>query len=1059
MERLRTDELTGAYQRGGLADLLEDLAEENSRTGAHYALAMIDVDHLKTLNDVYGHATGDAALQAVAERARRVLRPEDLLFRYGGDEFLLVLPGASRESAEAVARRVRDAVVANPVQAAVWVNVNVSIGVAASDEPGSSGRSDELFERADQRLYLAKRVGRNTVVAGDTPLKSAADGPLRRTRMIGRDDALAQVDAFLAAAVTTTEERVLRVAGPKGVGFTRFLSEVEVRASIGGKVVRRVEAVAADTGVYLRALAQPYGELLPPDPTEEEVAERLANDAAAHGLVVLLEGGRWLDAGSRILLANRLKRGGARLVEVVEEGTQGAFHPGATVELTPLAAQQVGGWLAAAVGAPIGAPTLKALVEATGGLPARLARLVDRLVRELSADGAALGAAQLANASPDLVRRLAGVERVAEAEVDLPQWDSPLLGRGQWLETTLNTLRVARLGVLVGPGGVGKTRLAAQLALELAPEAPGGTYWIDLRAVRDAALVPGLIAERLQLEACESVADVAAQLSPEPTLLVFDELDGVADQVGWVSALLEAAPQLRILGTSRMPLHLVGELDVSVPDLSHSAAVELFRRRMHRLEEEQERLEDDDDRIAELINRIGASPLVVELASAWTGALSVAELNERLARRPELLTDAPGVAPLTTRFIDVTRDLMSVDEREALGVLATVPAGFTADIARSAAGASPFFLLALLERSLIRREGERFTVHAAIAERYRASLADKGAARLQVARAFSEMASQIEAMDGQERNTRGYRQMDRERANLFFAVRELTAAGSHGQVWPLVRVLRGYLDVRGQAREGARLFQELLSMLPGSAEPELLGWVGECVALFKLHLGELDDALTRLREVLDRLAERPPSLTAGLAWNTMGMIHAYRDEPNEALMSFEVSASMRADLGDKVGEAQARGNMAIVLQQMDRPDQALAALEAAAERFREVKHASGVAVTLFSLASLGRESGLLSVDQRNGWAREALEVAEGMGYTTVARDAAGELATGLEDAGLLADAEAALERGLEWARVSEDEKVERKFQQRLDSLRSRREERSRLTASRTAQVSEPPRPN
>src|SRR5690554_3330648 len=228
MERLPTDDLTGAYQRGSLTHLLEELAEEHGRTGAHYALAMIDVDHLKTLNDVYGHATGDAALRAVAERASRVLRAEDMLFRYGGDEFLLVLPGTTHEVAEAVARRVRDSVVANPVQAAVWVNVNVSVGVAASDEPGSSGLGQELFERADERLYLAKRVGRNTVVAGDTPLQQPGEGPLRQTRLVGREDALAQLDAFMAASLNAPEERVLQLTGQAGAGFTRFLNEVEV---------------------------------------------------------------------------------------------------------------------------------------------------------------------------------------------------------------------------------------------------------------------------------------------------------------------------------------------------------------------------------------------------------------------------------------------------------------------------------------------------------------------------------------------------------------------------------------------------------------------------------------------------------------------------------------------------------------------------------------------------------------------------------------------------------------------------------------------------------------
>jgi diguanylate cyclase (GGDEF)-like protein len=81
VKRLLLDDLTGAYQRAGLSGILDELADEHAKTGADYALAMIDVDHLKTLNDVYGHATGDAALKAVAQRAASVLRQHDLLFR------------------------------------------------------------------------------------------------------------------------------------------------------------------------------------------------------------------------------------------------------------------------------------------------------------------------------------------------------------------------------------------------------------------------------------------------------------------------------------------------------------------------------------------------------------------------------------------------------------------------------------------------------------------------------------------------------------------------------------------------------------------------------------------------------------------------------------------------------------------------------------------------------------------------------------------------------------------------------------------------------------------
>lgn len=1049
MERLLLDDLTGAYQRTGLSDLLDELALERARSGTDYALAMLDVDHLKTLNDVYGHATGDAALKAVAERASRVLRAGDKLFRYGGDEFLLVLPGTTHEVAEAVARRVRDQVVANPVEAAVWVSVNVSVGVAATDEPGCSGRSEELFERADMRLYMAKRVGRNTVVAGDTPLKLTREGPLRQTRLVGRDAALEALDEFLAAGASVPQDRVLHLTGDRGAGFTRMLNEVEVRAGIAGKVVRRVVAEPADTGVHLRALARAYGELLPPDPAEEEVTERLAQDAEAHGLVLLVEGGRWLDAGSRILLTNRLKRGGAKLVEVALAGEAAAFQAGAAVELAPFTAVQVSEWLSAALGLSVDAATAEALAHAGQGLPARVTRLVDALVKEISAAGGVPSAQKLAQADPQRIRELAQEDLQPVGVVDLPEWDAPLVGRAQWLEGAKGAVSSPKLSVLVGPGGVGKSRLAAQLALELAHEAPGGTHWIDLRAVRNARLVPGLIAERLGLETVDEIAALAAQLGEAPRRLVLDELDGVADQLGWVEELLEAAPNLRLLATARMPLRLTGEVNLNVPELSVTAASELFRRGMHRVAEVGDFGYEQDEQIEGLVRRIGLSPLVVELAAAWTRALSVEELSERLAQTPELLTAAPGTAPLTTRFIDVTRDLMSEAEREALGTLALIPAGFTAAVARSAANASTFFLLALLERSLIRREGERYTVHAAIAERYREGLADPAGARRRVAAAFSDLARQLEALPGRERTTRGYRVADAERANLASALREAASSGDEQAAWPLVRLLRGYLDVRGWARAGLDLYLEVEKLLPPPTGAELRAWVGETIALYKYQLNDLVGAAERIAGALALLKPLGPTKTAGLALNTYGMILATQGEWQEAQRTFARSAAVREQIGDGVGAAQARGNLAIVLLQMNQHPQALSALRAALVNYRQVQHYTGVALTQLHIASLGRESGLLTLEARNEQARAALELAESIGYTQVARDAAGELATGLEEAQLFADAQEVLERALEWVQAGEDEAQRHAYLERIQRVSLKRQALTEELAQRT----------
>ncbi|MGA8055285.1 MAG: GGDEF domain-containing protein, partial [Burkholderiales bacterium] len=165
LARLATlDPLTGIYNRRTMVDLAERELARATRAGTRVAALMLDLDHFKQVNDRYGHAAGDEVLRQFVATAQRCLRKQDLIGRYGGEEFFIVLPDTSREEALLVAQRLRTEV--EHTRAAVRdisIAFTISVGLAHSGHSGFD--LDALLRDADAALYCAKERGRNQVVA------------------------------------------------------------------------------------------------------------------------------------------------------------------------------------------------------------------------------------------------------------------------------------------------------------------------------------------------------------------------------------------------------------------------------------------------------------------------------------------------------------------------------------------------------------------------------------------------------------------------------------------------------------------------------------------------------------------------------------------------------------------------------------------------------------------------------------------------------------------------------------------------------------------------------
>jgi two-component system cell cycle response regulator len=159
-----TDDMTGLYNRRYLDRHLSVMLEKAQSQDRDMALMILDIDHFKAVNDTYGHDAGDAALKEFAARLKRNIRGVDLACRFGGEEFVVLMPDTDHQQAEAVAERVRNAIAERSFEVGAGrpLSLTVSAGVALNETEGDT--PETLIKRADLALYRAKREGRNRVV-------------------------------------------------------------------------------------------------------------------------------------------------------------------------------------------------------------------------------------------------------------------------------------------------------------------------------------------------------------------------------------------------------------------------------------------------------------------------------------------------------------------------------------------------------------------------------------------------------------------------------------------------------------------------------------------------------------------------------------------------------------------------------------------------------------------------------------------------------------------------------------------------------------------------------
>jgi diguanylate cyclase (GGDEF)-like protein/PAS domain S-box-containing protein len=159
----RTDALTGLYNRRYFYELAEREFALSKRLAGPLALMQLDIDHFKVVNDTYGHDAGDAVLRALSNACRHALREIDVIVRFGGEEFVVLLPGADRNRAMEVAERLRVILSKTTVVTDKAENISFTVSIGVTNHLQDAENPDQMLKRADMALYAAKKAGRNCV--------------------------------------------------------------------------------------------------------------------------------------------------------------------------------------------------------------------------------------------------------------------------------------------------------------------------------------------------------------------------------------------------------------------------------------------------------------------------------------------------------------------------------------------------------------------------------------------------------------------------------------------------------------------------------------------------------------------------------------------------------------------------------------------------------------------------------------------------------------------------------------------------------------------------------
>ena len=514
-----------------------------------------------------------------------------------------------------------------------------------------------------------------------------------------------------------------------------------------------------------------------------------------------------------------------------------------------------------------------------------------------------------------------------------------------------------RLLTITGPGGVGKTRLATAVASAVADQFADGVVLVPLQSIRDPGLVVGTIARTLGLFDFEGDLEqrLVAELQGRRLLLVVDNFEQVVEAAPSLAAIVVASPSLKVAVTSRTRLRVTGEQEFPLAPLTREAAVGLFLERAREVRPDFQPEEADLDAIAEICGQLDCLPLAIELAAARVKLLSPRTMLARLEHRLELLTSGPRDAPARHRALRDTIgwsvELLDDAERTLFRRLSVFVGGCTLEAVEEVCGGDLDALGSLVDKSLVRVDGERFGMLETIRE-YAGELLEESAEAEDIRRAHAAhylrlaqaAAPGLAASDQATRRTT----LETDHDNLRAALRCSLDAGDAATALQLCAVLWRFWFERGYLSEGRLWLDESLAASDEASPARARALSGNSVLAH--YQGEYDRAEQLCQDALDLSRSLDDRKGIAEAYTGSALVRRTRGDYPAAEALFREALSVYEGLGEQEGIARALDRLAMSLVVAADFDRARPLFERSLGLFRRLGDSHGVALGLYGLA-------------------------------------------------------------------------------------------------------------